>query len=161
MTPILENAVLVSIVIAILFAGYHIAMHLVRKQTEDVIHKMHNDAKPLPTVDTVPGLSGQSGQSLQHQSGQLNHQEPAQSLTGGLALLQEQQRTQQPQPSDPAAKADGSSTFVTDLRKPENSFSKHEALPDMPSDRVAAQNDGQLDGIFAYDGAGAQGFSDL
>lgn len=138
MSPLFENAVIISIVIAILFFGYHVAMFLIHKEAKTIATKMQ--VKPVVSsqlVDKIPSNSDGGGGENSHST--------------------------TPVPSDPQHKSESSATFTTELRNPENSFSKHEVVPGGDSGpTIDAQNEGAvMNGVSAWNGDSAQPFSSV
>lgn len=136
MTPFIENLVLACIVAVVLFFGYHIAMHLIHKQTKQIVMEM-NTPKHIPTVENLPNTHVPSAPA------------PAAEPEPTIAP---------PDANDPNAKSDGSATFTTDLRQPENLYGKHAYL-ESSEKPLPAQNEDAMGDISAYDGDSAQPFS--
>lgn len=137
MSPLFENAVIISIVIAILFFGYHVAMFLIHKEAKTIATKMQ--AKPVVSSQLVDKIPSNNGSSNSEKS------------------------PSTPSPSDPHHKSEGSATFTTELRNPENSFSKHEVVPGGDSGpTIDAQNEGDvMNGVSAWNGDSTQPFSSV
>lgn len=142
MTPLIENLVVACIIAVVLFFAYHIAMHLIHKQTKQIVMEM-NTPKHVPTVEKLPATV------------------VAQPYLEPVSHVQESlPEPALPQAADPNAKADGSATFNTDLRMPENSYAKH-AYIGTTEQPLPAQNEDVLGGISAWNGDNAQPFAML
>lgn len=136
MTPFIENLVLACIVAVVLFFGYHIAMHLIHKQTKQIVMEM-NTPKHIPTVENLPDTHV---------------------ATAAPAAAAPEPTVAPPDANDPNAKSDGSATFTTDLRQPENLYARH-AYVESNERALPAQNEDTMGDISAYDGDSAQPFS--
>lgn len=141
MSPLFENAVIISIVIAILFFGYHVAMYLIHKEAKTMATKMHSKQVSPTLIETIPSKSNHD----------ITHSEQTPSVGNT------------PMPSDPHHKSEGSSTFTTNMRLPENSFSKYETVPGGEgAPQIDAQNEGAFMGdVNAWNGDSAQPFSSV
>lgn len=134
MTPFIENLVLACIVAIVLFFGYHIAMHLIQKQTKQIVMEM-NTPKHIPTIEN------------------LSNSPPA-----PVPAVAPEPTIAPPDANDPNAKTDGSATFTTDLRQPENLYGSH-AYIESNEKALPAQNEDSMGDISAWDGDIAQPFS--
>lgn len=143
MTPLIENLVVACIIAVVLFFAYHIAMHLIHKQTKQLVMEM-NTPKHVPTVESLPGSPTTAvPQPYLEPISQVQEPLPEPAL---------------PQAADPNAKVDGSATFNTDLRTPENSYAKHAYLG-TNEQPLPAQNEDSIGGISAWNGDNAQPFA--
>ena len=150
MSPLFENIVLACIVAVVLFAGYHIAMHMIQQQAKQLVEK--SGALPR-TVSEIPG----ENQDLDRENKRSINEQPSGDRQPDKENREDTTYLPQPKPDDPQDKKDGPATFVTDLRQPENLFAKHTFLPETTDPALPAQNEGGE--ISAWDGDSAQPFS--
>ncbi len=158
MESLFETAVMASIVLAILFFAYHVGIYILHQKANqlasDQLQKVKG-ARPTPQpVDRLPGSQPAPSYTAPAESATVVSAPPPAPVI--------QQVPQLPEPTDPQHRPQDTSTFVSQLRQPENSFHKHEfiagpaAAPALP-----AQNEDDMGGISAYDCAGEASFSAL